>query len=120
MECLGKHILAELYECTFDTLNDEKLIEQVMVDSALKAGATIIQVGFHKFAPQGVSGVVIIAESHLTIHTWPELNYAAVDVFTCGNKINPEEACNYICEGLRAKQKNITAITRGEKVKEIV
>ncbi len=113
---LGTHVLAELYDCDFNNLNDEKLIEKVMVESALKTGATIIKVEFHKFSPQGVSGVVIIAESHLTIHTWPELNYAAVDVFTCGEKIDPKLACKYICQGLKANNMDVKVIKRGKNV----
>ena len=116
MEYLGKHILAELYNCDYDILNDEKLIEKIMTKSAGKIGATIIGTKFHKFSPYGVSGVVVIAESHLTIHTWPELNYAAVDVFTCSSKINPKEACNYIYQGLKANNMKIKLIKRGQMI----
>lgn len=84
-----------------------------MVESALKSGAEVREVIFHKFNPQGVSGVVIISESHLTIHTWPELGYAAVDVFTCGDTVNPWEACNYMTEKLNAKNMTATEIKRG-------
>lgn len=84
-----------------------------MVDSALKAGAEVREVTFHKFSPIGVSGVVIISESHLTIHTWPELGYAAVDIFTCGDKINPWDACNFVSEGLKAKNMTATEVKRG-------
>ena len=66
-----------------------------MVNAALEAGAEVRELVFHKFSPQGVSGVVVISESHLAIHTWPELGYAAVDVFTCGEKVNPWDACNF-------------------------
>ncbi|HBI26269.1 MAG TPA: adenosylmethionine decarboxylase, partial [Peptococcaceae bacterium] len=68
---------------------------------------------FHKFSPQGVSGVVIISESHLTIHTWPELGYAAVDVFTCGDKINPWDACKHLSEILQAEHVTATEMRRG-------
>lgn len=113
MHALGRHILAEIYGCDSNILNDKEAIEKIMVESALKSGAEIREVAFHKFNPQGVSGVVIISESHLTIHTWPELGYAAVDVFTCGDKINPWDACNYMTELLHAKNMNASEVKRG-------
>lgn len=113
MNALGRHILAEIYGCDSEILNNKDHIEKIMVESALKAGAEIREVIFHKFNPIGVSGVVIISESHLTIHTWPELGYAAVDVFTCGNIVNPWDACNYITEALKAKNMTATEFKRG-------
>ncbi|WP_123053810.1 adenosylmethionine decarboxylase [Clostridium sp. JN-1] len=113
MNELGRHILSEIYGCNSEILNNKELIEKIMVDSALKAGAEVREVVFHKFSPQGVSGVVIISESHLTIHTWPELGYAAVDVFTCGDRINPWNACNYMTEKLDAKNMTATEVKRG-------
>ena len=115
MECLGFHVLVELYDCDKHILNDVNMIEKVMVDSATKIGATILQVGFHQFAPPGVSGVILIAESHLTIHTWPELNYAAVDIFTCGDKIDPRKASIYISRELKASKIESKEIKRGKK-----
>lgn len=113
MNALGRHILAEIYGCDTDILNDKDYIERIMVDSALQAGAEIREVTFHKFSPLGISGVVIISESHLTIHTWPELGYAAVDIFTCGDRINPWDACNYMSESLKAKNMTATEVKRG-------
>lgn len=113
MNALGRHILAEIYGCDSEILNDRELIEKVMVDAALSSGAEIREVAFHKFSPMGVSGVVVISESHLTIHTWPELGYAAVDVFTCGDKINPWDACNYLTERLKASHITATEVKRG-------
>jgi len=104
MNILGRHILAEIYDCD---------AEKIMVESALEAGAEIREVAFHKFSPQGVSGVVVISESHLAIHTWPELNYAAVDVFTCGDAVNPWDACNYLTEKFKAKNMTATEVKRG-------
>lgn len=110
---LGRHILCELNGCDPEVLDDRKTIEQIMVQAALVAGAEIREVAFHKFSPQGVSGVVVISESHLTIHTWPELGYAAVDVFTCGEQVEPWEACDYIVEHLHATDYQATEIQRG-------
>lgn len=113
MNALGRHILAEIHGCDPEILNNRSLIEKIMVESALEAGAEIREVAFHKFSPQGVSGVVVISESHLAIHTWPELGYAAVDVFTCGEKVNPWDACNYLTEKFNAKNMTATEVKRG-------
>lgn len=89
MEALGKQILVEFYDCESNSINDVEYIENSMLTAAQKAHATIISHNFHKFSPYGVSGMVVIAESHISIHTWPEYNYAAVDIFTCGDTIDP-------------------------------
>ncbi len=87
-----------------------------MCKAALEAGAEVREVAFHKFSPQGVSGVVIISESHLSIHTWPELGYAAVDVFTCGTTVDPWDACKYLQEILEAETIKGMEITRGTDI----
>ena len=84
-----------------------------MVKAALEAGAEIREVAFHKFSPQGVSGVVVISESHLAIHTWPELGYAAVDVFTCGDSVDPWVSCNYIKQQFAAQRMEAKEVKRG-------
>lgn len=119
---LGRHVLAEIYGCSFDILNDREKVETIMVNAALEAGAEVREVVFHKFSPQGVSGVVVISESHLAIHTWPELGYAAVDVFTCGDRVNPWDACNYVTEQFKAGHMTATEMKRGivEDPKEAV
>lgn len=86
---LGRQILVEFHECDHDSLNDVSYIEKSMLQATRRSGATIISHDFHKFSPHGVSGVVVIAESHVAIHTWPEYNYSAVDIFTCGETIDP-------------------------------
>ncbi len=113
MSALGRHVLAELHGCRFDVLNDVDKVEKLMVNAALEAGAEIRECVFHKFSPQGVSGVVVISESHLAIHTWPELGYAAVDVFTCGDTVNPWDACNYLTEKFEAGNVTATELARG-------
>lgn len=113
MNSLGRHVLAEFYGCDFKTLDDQEQIRRYMIDAALAAGAEIRECVFHKFSPQGVSGVVVISESHLAIHTWPELGYAAVDVFTCGEKVDPWDACRYLVEKFRAHHMTATEIKRG-------
>ena len=89
MQGLGRHVLAEVYGCGFDILNDLDGIREILVSAALSAGAEVLETTFHRFSPQGISGVVVISESHLAIHTWPEYGYAAVDVFTCGEEVTP-------------------------------
>jgi S-adenosylmethionine decarboxylase len=110
---LGRHVLAEIYGCTEDILNDIEKVEKIMVRAALVAGAEIREVAFHKFSPQGVSGVVVISESHLAIHTWPELDYAAVDVFTCGDTVDPWVSCNHIKESFNAQRMDAKELKRG-------
>lgn len=89
MEALGRQILVEYYNCNDARLNDVAFIEKSMISAVKESKATIISHSFHKFSPHGVSGVIVIAESHVTIHTWPEYEYAAVDIFTCGETIDP-------------------------------
>ncbi|MEW9500642.1 adenosylmethionine decarboxylase [Jeotgalibacillus marinus] len=112
METMGRHVIAELWDCDFDKLNSLELIEEVFVDAALKSGAEVREVAFHKFAPQGVSGVVIISESHLTIHSFPEHGYASIDVYTCGD-LDPTIAANYIAESLGSKKRETIEVPRG-------
>lgn len=113
MNALGRHVLAELYGCRRDVLNDVKKVQELMVAAAIKAGAEIREVAFHKFSPQGVSGVVVISESHLAVHTWPEYGYAAVDVFTCGDRVNPHTATDYLVEAFSASNFTATEMQRG-------
>jgi S-adenosylmethionine decarboxylase len=113
MKHLGRHVLAEICRCDFDILNDINKVEEIMVNAALEAGAEVRECVFHKFSPQGVSGVVVISESHLAIHTWPELGYAAVDVFTCGERVNPWDACNYLTDHFSAKNMTAKEMKRG-------
>lgn len=113
MDTMGRHVIAEMWDCNIDILNDMGQIEQIFVNAALKAGAEIREVAFHKFAPQGVSGVVIISESHLTIHSFPEHGYASIDVYTCGDIIDPNVACDYISNALESKQCEKVEVPRG-------
>jgi S-adenosylmethionine decarboxylase len=110
---LGTHLLAELKACNAKLLNDVKKVEMIMVEAAKTANATIVDVHFHKFSPFGISGVVVIAESHLAIHTWPEYGYAAVDVFTCGDVLKPEVAIEFLIEKFQCKQPSIMEVRRG-------
>jgi len=101
--------------CKPELLNDLEYLKKLLQEAAEKANATVLNVAFHHFTPQGVSGVVVISESHLSIHTWPEYGYAALDFYTCGD-IDPEIACEYLAETLEADHIQTTVIARGEKV----
>jgi S-adenosylmethionine decarboxylase len=107
------HLLVELRDCNSKILNDLKKVEEILVAAAKEAKATIVQTHFHHFSPFGISGVVIIAESHLSIHTWPEYGYAAVDVFTCGDTLKPEVAAAVVIEKFQSKQPSIIEVKRG-------
>ena len=111
---LERHILVEFYNCNNQLLNDTQLIEKYMIEAANKAKATVVQSVFHTFNPWGVSGVVVIQESHLTIHTWPEYGYAAIDLFTCGEEVDPWIAFQYLKEKLKAEKTETTEIDRGD------
>ena len=111
---LGQHVLVELYGCNSELLDNVSSIEQIMCDAAERSKATIINVSFHHFSPYGVSGVVVIQESHLAIHTWPEYGYAAIDVFTCGNTVDPWVAYAYLKEALQAESGSTMELKRGQ------
>lgn len=113
MKALGRHLLAEFFECNSSRLNDIKFIEKVMKNAAVVSGATIVNTSFHKFEPQGVSGVVVISESHLSIHTWPEYGYAAIDLFTCGENVDPWKAYEYLKEVFSSQRTKVEEIKRG-------
>jgi len=113
LNALGKHLLLELKDCDKEVLNDLSLLRGTLLLAANKAGATVLGESFHQFNPQGVSGVVIIAESHLFIHTWPEYGYAAADIFTCGNSVQPEKAAELLIEKLGSKNHSIKELPRG-------
>ena len=103
----------ELKGCDKEVLNDTGFLREVLLAAAGEAGATVLGESFHHFNPQGVSGVVIIAESHLCIHTWPEYGYAAADIFTCGNSVRPEKAAEVLVGKLGSKDYSIIEIRRG-------
>ncbi len=110
---LGRQILAEYYGCDSDVLHDNRRIEELMLEAARQANMTIVESVFHHFNPYGVSGAVIISESHITIHTWPEYRYAAVDLFTCGEEGDPQAAFGYLLEGLGASHHSVSEMKRG-------
>lgn len=114
MNSLGRHILVEFYGCSAEILNDVPRIETSMLKAAKESGATIINSVFHHFSPFGVSGVVVIQESHLAIHTWPEYRYAAVDLFTCGYTVNPWTSYEILKTAFEAHHGSAIELNRGQ------
>ena len=110
---LGTHLLLEMNECDAGVLDDMALVKQALLAAAEEAGATVVGEVFHKFSPVGVTGIVCIAESHISIHTWPEHGYAAADIFTCGDNLKPMEAAHLIAESLQAQHANVMEVKRG-------
>ena len=109
----GKHILAEYFECECTYLDSETAIRDLMLEAASRCGATIVGSIFHHFSPQGVTGVVVVAESHLAIHTWPEFRYASADLFTCGTRVDPWIGFEYLKERLQSRRWVSKEVIRG-------
>lgn len=114
---LGHHWLIELKDCEKDYLAEVEQVAKIMEGAVEASGATKVESRFHQFNPYGVSGVVIIMESHFTIHTWPEYAYAAVDIFTCGNLINTEEAVHFLQREFGAREVSTQLVERGVRSK---
>jgi S-adenosylmethionine decarboxylase len=113
LHSLGRHLLLELHDCSPEILTSLDVVKSAMVEAAKRAEATIIDVVFHEFNPFGISGVVVIAESHLSIHTWPEHRYAAVDIFSCGDSLKPGEAASYLVDAFHAGRASCVEVKRG-------
>ena len=109
---VGKHCILELYNCDPAKLDDEAFLRNAITSAAKRAGATLLNLITHRFDPQGVTGLALLAESHISIHTWPESGYAAVDVFTCGDHTMPEKACQVLWEELGAARHKLTSFRR--------
>ncbi len=110
---LGHQLMVEYYGCATDLLNNEQHIRSAMLEAARATGATVVGEVFHEFNPHGISGVVVIAESHLAIHTWPEYGYAALDLFTCGDLTDPYKGFDVLRMKLCAKRFEVKEFFRG-------
>ena len=113
MKSLGKHLIVELYGCSSELLNNLVQVEKILIEAVELSKATIVQPVFHHFSPHGISGVVVIAESHFTIHTWPEYGYCALDIFTCGDQIDPDESLQFMKNKFQADNMSVMEIKRG-------
>ncbi len=113
MHTLGRHFIVELSKCNASKLNDLAGVREILSQAAIEAKTEIKELAFHHFYPQGVSGVVVIAESHLSVHTWPENGYAALDIYTCGETADPVKAFEYIAKAFESDGIHVTEIVRG-------
>ncbi len=108
----SKHLLLELYGCDYQKLNDESFLRCSLNRAAKLAKASVLNLISNKFEPQGVTAIALLAESHISIHTWPESNYSAVDIFTCGQNMQPEFASQYLIETLKAEEHFLRILKR--------
>jgi S-adenosylmethionine decarboxylase proenzyme len=113
MKSLGRHLLCEYHGCDREVLNSPEAIRALLREAVVRAGATPLQDMVHAFSPHGVTGVVVIAESHFSIHTWPEYGFAAVDLFTCGDTVDPWDAFAHLARALGAASHSVVEIRRG-------
>ena len=111
----GKHVLAELTDVDAQLLNDEPFLRTMLRQALTRAGATICDVVSHRFAPQGVTVLALLAESHASVHTYPEIGAVFVDVFTCGERADPELAVRLLATGLQATVNTASLVRRGEQ-----
>ncbi len=113
-ETLGQHILLDVWETDFEKLNDSGFIKQIMLEAAEVSGATVITSTFQEFPVQGLSGVVVLSESHISVHTYPEHGYASFDIYTCGEHVDPRLACEYIVNKLGTRRYYEREFVRGK------
>jgi len=113
MEHLGKHYILELYQCDSETCNDVKKLEEIMLKAVEYAKATLVKTYFHQFSPYGISGTIVIAESHFNVHTWPEHQFMAIDLFTCGDSLDPDAAKDYLIAATKAERHDYKILDRG-------
>ena len=112
MEHLGRHVIIELWGCS-EAINDASLVESAMRNAVHAANATLLDIFVHEFSPQGVTGVAVLSESHLSIHTWPEYGYVAADVFTCGSTTKPTAAAEVLRKAFDAETADVRELERG-------
>lgn len=119
MKALGRHLLVDLYGCDREILSKVDAVRQILTEAVLSAKATIVTDHFHQFQPYGVSGVIVISESHATIHTWPEMACAAVDLFTCSETVDTDRLIQVLTEQFKASHSRQTTLDRGVGLKKI-
>ncbi|WP_371365733.1 S-adenosylmethionine decarboxylase proenzyme [Sporomusa rhizae] len=114
MKVIGKHLTVDMYGCSFDSLDNLEFIKTAMLEAVKEANMTLLNLSYHKFEPQGLTALALLAESHMSIHTYPELGYAAVDVFTCGDQSRPDKALAVLKSFLKPEKTKTTNIMRGD------
>lgn len=113
MDAIGIHCLAELYDCPSELINDIDAVTAAMREAVERMGAELVRTAAHQFSPHGVTVLGLLAESHISIHTWPERGYVAVDAFTCGTRCQPRRACEFLATALNAERHVIRDLVRG-------
>lgn len=109
----GRHVTMDLRDVRFELLDDLEFLHRVMTEAARRCGATVVGENFIKFQPQGVTGVLVLSESHLSVHTYPEEGFAAIDCYTCGEHVDPQIACDYLATALGGHLAGYRALQRG-------
>ena len=117
MAAIGVHYLLELFDCPFEKLDDVSFVTTTLQRAAEVARSTLLEEVSHRFSPQGVTALALLAESHISIHTWPENRYAAADIFTCGESADPERACKFLVEAFEAQEHAMMRVNRGTPVR---
>lgn len=114
LDTLGRHLIVEMWGCCKDIIDDVRAVKEILTKATESTKATLVDVICHRFSPYGVTGVAILAESHISVHTWPEYGYAAADVFICGNTLNPQNAAAFMIQAFHAKETSTLELKRGE------
>ncbi|KJS83319.1 MAG: S-adenosylmethionine decarboxylase [Peptococcaceae bacterium BICA1-8] len=109
----GRHVIADFHGVSEEVLNDFDFLRHALHEAAIVCGATVVGEQFNKFEPQGVTGVLVLAESHLSIHTYPEHGFCAIDCYTCGTEVNPEKAYKHLVTLLKPKRAYERGLMRG-------
>lgn len=118
MDALSRHLILELFDCNLDVINDPEKVKSALVEAARRAQATIMDIVLHEFNPFGISGIVVLDRSHLSVHTWPEYRFAAVDIFSGGDAFQPEVTTNYLIEAFGAERTSVVEMQRGILARE--
>lgn len=119
MSAAGMHCILEMYDCPAGLLNDPAYLGESLREAALEARSTLLNEVQHRFEPHGVTALALLAESHISIHTWPETGYCAADVFTCGEHTLPQQACEHLIKKLQARRYSLRTIERGAEVPQV-
>ena len=114
MNSIGKHLTVDMYGCSFESLDNMDYVKEAMLTAVSEANMTLLNFSYHKFEPQGLTALALLSESHMSIHTYPELGYAAVDVFTCGDHSRPDKAVSILKEYLQPERVKTYHIKRGD------
>ena len=115
---IGLHLVCDFWGANIEKMEDEKYLRDLMINSCAIAKATVLNVSMHKFSPVGLTIIVLLSESHASIHTWPDKDYAAIDIFTCGSIMSPEIFVAELRKALKPKESTLRVIYRGSAISE--